>query len=104
VRGNTDRLVDNHDVVVLVHDAETGHALGRGDGGFSGRGQLDVEPGPATDTVRAVPAYAVQGHRPRVDKLGGGGSGQSEQARDSHIKAQPVEAVGYRDPTPVGRR
>jgi hypothetical protein len=102
--GDPHRLVDDHDVVVLVNDPKTGHALGRRRVGFGGPRQLDVEPGAAADAVRPVAAYSVESHRPGVDEFRGSGSGQPEQAGDSRVEAQPVEAVGHRDPTPVGRR
>ena len=71
VRGDADRLVDHHDVVVAVHDPQARYRL-RHDVDRRGRGgQRDLQPGAGGDLVGLGPGDAVDGDVTGVDEGGG---------------------------------
>ena len=96
-----DRLVDHHDVVVVVEDLEPGDDLGRrGDGGRPVRlGQVDLEPAAGDEPVGLAGGLAVdrdparprRGSRPRC---GRGRAGATARRRPASRRGRRARGAG----------
>ena len=97
VRGDADRLVDDHDVVVVVDDRHAGHRLGDQLG--AGRGAVLGQRRPPATRRRRTRSDLPTERRSSVDRAGGGqvgglGAGEAEQPGERGVDALALEAVG----------
>lgn len=95
VRGNSDGLVDCHDVVVGVEDL---HSLDRCR--FDGQGprrfgQDYLEPRPCGQTIGLADGHTVDEYRAFFRECRDHGARESEKAREAGIDAHGIETVGH---------
>jgi hypothetical protein len=102
VGGHPDRLVDHHQVVVVVDHDHAGHRLGHDLRGTGRRRDGHVQPGAGLHPVRLHPRAAVNEHVAGTDQLGRLGAGEAEQAGQRRVQALAGEAVGHGERTSVG--
>ncbi len=93
VRCDADGLVDHHDVVVVVHDAEVGHRE-RHDGRLLLRLPADGEHGSADEPVGLARLAPVLRHAACLGDLGREAAREAEEAGEAGVDALPVEPVG----------
>ena len=102
VGGHPDRLVDDHDVVVVVHDGHPRHRL-RDDLRYAGgRRDHDVEPRAGADPVGLHAGRSVDEHVPRADQLGRASPGEAEEPAQRRVEAFAREPVGDGQLSTVG--
>ncbi len=90
--GNSDRLVDNDEVIVVVHDAEVGDRERDDDGCLPGL-PFDLEPGIGTQPVRFAQRHAVETNPARLRDLGGETARKSQKLRQAGVDSLPGQAV-----------
>ena len=88
-----DRLVDHHDVVVVVHDDDTFDLLRAHLGEPRLIGELHLEHRPDADPIGLVDRGTVQQHAPRADQLRDPAPGQPEHPRHGSINPLAVQSI-----------
>ena len=95
VRGDADRLVDDHDVVVVVHDPEALDGLGHQPYGRRRVGQRHLEPAAGVHPGGLADHLPVELHVAAGGEVGGLGPRDAEQPGQSGVDALALEALGH---------
>ena len=101
--GHADRLVDDHQVVVIVDDSHPGHGFGHHCEACTRRRirQRHLEPGTRVHPIRLPHGSLVDPHRTRRCQVGRLGPGQTEEACESRIDAFSLQAVRHGQRTDI---
>src|SRR4051794_6549777 len=96
MRSDADRLVHDHDVVVVEDDAQAGDDLRRGGDRRRWRvGQLDLEPLALAETVALADVAPVDGHSSGGRQLGGARTAEAEEPCQAGVDAFALESLGH---------
>ena len=95
MRRNADRLVDHHDVVVVVHDDNAFDLLRPDSRQPRLIGELHLEHRPHADPIRLVDRGAIQQHVPCPDHVHNPTPRQSQHA--CHGGVNPLAVQSFRD-------
>ena len=88
------RLGEDHEVVIVVHDAEVGDDHGN-NGGSLLRLPRHLEELVGAQAIALAEHHAVRGHSPGLGHFGREGPGEAEQASEGAVDALTDESVGY---------
>ena len=93
VRRDADGLVDDHDVVVVEHDAQALDGLRHDAHRLRGVGERHLEPAPGDDASRLAHGLAVEQHLAVSSEVGGPGPRQPEEPGERSVDALPLETL-----------
>ena len=96
MRGHADRLVDDHDVVVVVHDPDPGHLVRHHDQIAALVVEVDLQHRARADPIGLAPDRGpVDPYPTGDDQLTAPGPGQAQHAGHRRIDPLTLQALGH---------
>ena len=92
---DSDRLVDNNDVVVVMNDSHAGNEFGDDHDRRRWFGQFDLEPAASRDSARFSYRLAIDPDQSGRGKVGGLGAREAKESSQRSVNTLTLKAFRY---------